>query len=44
MTPITRAHPEQLSLPGQAHVAPGPHDQTGMYVMHQRSAATSDTS
>ena len=24
----------QISLPGQAHVAEGPHDQTGMYVMH----------
>ena len=26
-------HP-QLDLPGQTHVAQGPHDQTGMYVMH----------
>ena len=24
----------QLSLPGQTHMADGPHDQTGMYVMH----------
>ena len=24
----------QISLPGQSHVAEGPHDQTGMYVMH----------
>jgi hypothetical protein len=24
----------QISLPGQALVAVGPHDQTGMYVMH----------
>jgi len=24
----------QLVLPGQAHAAEGPHDQTGMYVMH----------
>ena len=24
----------QLCLPGQAHVAEGPHDQTGMYVIH----------
>lgn len=24
----------QLDLPGQSHVAEGPHDQTGMYVMH----------
>ena len=24
----------QLTLPGQAHTAQGPHDQTGMYVMH----------
>jgi len=34
MAPITRSQPDQLRLPGQAHVAPGPHDQTGMYVMH----------
>lgn len=26
-------HP-QISLPGQTHVAHGPHDQTGMYLMH----------
>jgi hypothetical protein len=24
----------QLNLPGQAHVAEGPHDQSGMYLMH----------
>ena len=24
----------QIRLPGQAHVAEGPHDQTGMYLMH----------
>ena len=24
----------QIRLPGQAHVADGPHDQTGMYLMH----------
>lgn len=24
----------QLELPGQAHVAPGPHDMNGMYLMH----------
>ena len=24
----------QVSLPGQTHVAEGPHDQTGMYLMH----------
>ena len=24
----------QLTLPGQSHTAEGPHDQTGMYVMH----------
>jgi len=24
----------QITLPGQAHAAEGPHDQTGMYVMH----------
>ncbi len=29
------ATPEaQLTLPGQSHTAEGPHDQTGMYVMH----------
>ena len=26
--------PRQICLPGQTHVAEGPHDQTGMYVMH----------
>ncbi|MCW2761057.1 MAG: hemerythrin protein [Marmoricola sp.] len=26
--------PQQLTLPGQGHTAEGPHDQTGMYVMH----------
>ena len=26
--------PEQICLPGQTHVANGPHDQTGMYRMH----------
>lgn len=26
--------PTQISLPGQTHVAEGPHDQTGMYLMH----------
>ena len=26
--------PGQLTLPGQSHTADGPHDQTGMYVMH----------
>ena len=25
----------QLTLPGQSHTAEGPHDQTGMYVMHR---------
>lgn len=29
-----RRHTPQLDLPGQTHVAEGPHDQTGMYVMH----------
>src|SRR3546814_2114133 len=29
----TGDHP-QISLPGQAHVAHGPHDQSGMYLMH----------
>ena len=29
-----RRHSPQLDLPGQTHVAEGPHDQTGMYVMH----------
>lgn len=27
-------HHPQLDLPGQTHVAEGPHDMTGMYVMH----------
>jgi hypothetical protein len=31
---MTTTNPIQISLPGQAHVADGPHDQTGMYVMH----------
>jgi hypothetical protein len=26
--------PQQIDLPGQAHVAEGPHDQSGMYVIH----------
>jgi hypothetical protein len=30
----TTAHRPQLDLPGQAHVAPGPLDMTGMYGMH----------
>ncbi len=30
----TRPLPQQISLPGQAHVAEGPHDQSGMYVVH----------
>ena len=30
----TTAQRRQLTLPGQAHTAEGPHDQTGMYVMH----------
>lgn len=29
-----RTWPRQLTLPGQSHTAEGPHDQTGMYVMH----------
>jgi iron-sulfur cluster repair protein YtfE (RIC family) len=28
------SNPPQLTLPGQSHTAEGPHDQTGMYVMH----------
>jgi hemerythrin-like domain-containing protein len=28
------ANVTQLTLPGQSHTAQGPHDQTGMYVMH----------
>ncbi|MBF4761803.1 hemerythrin domain-containing protein [Nocardioides islandensis] len=27
-------YPEQITLPGQSSVADGPHDQSGMYVMH----------
>ena len=30
----TRQPVRQLTLPGQSHTAEGPHDQTGMYVMH----------
>ena len=30
----TTTHPTQVTLPGQTHTADGPHDQTGMYVMH----------
>jgi Hemerythrin HHE cation binding domain len=30
----TDSYPRQVSLPGQAAVAEGPYDQTGMYVMH----------
>lgn len=30
----TAPHRAQVHLPGQAHVADGPHDQTGMYLMH----------
>lgn len=31
---MTTTHLTQLRLPGQTHVAEGPYDQTGMYVMH----------
>jgi hemerythrin-like domain-containing protein len=35
MSSKTRNAPvAQLTLPGQSHTAEGPHDQTGMYVMH----------
>ncbi|GAB2773550.1 hypothetical protein GCM10027039_38600 [Terrabacter koreensis] len=34
MTTTTPPTHEQVSFPGQAHVAHGPHDQTGMYLMH----------
>ncbi len=30
----TSPNPPQLTLPRQSHTAEGPHDQTGMYVMH----------
>ncbi len=30
----TDTRPAQLDLPGQAHVADGPHDLSGMYLMH----------
>ena len=33
-TETTPSYRPQLTLPGQAHTAEGPHDQTGMYVMH----------
>ena len=32
--PSTTPYRPQLTLPRQAHTAEGPHDQTGMYVMH----------
>jgi hemerythrin-like domain-containing protein len=32
--PTTTTQRPQLTLPGQSHTAEGPHDQTGMYVMH----------
>src|SRR6478735_9399274 len=32
--PAAVPHRPQLDLPGQTHVAEGPLDQTGMYVMH----------
>jgi iron-sulfur cluster repair protein YtfE (RIC family) len=34
MSRDTAPSTRQLTLPGQAHTAQGPHDQTGMYVMH----------
>ncbi len=34
MSHRTQTPPVQLTLPGQSHTAEGPHDQTGMYVMH----------
>ena len=34
MSHRTQAPTAQLTLPGQSHTAEGPHDQTGMYVMH----------
>jgi hemerythrin-like domain-containing protein len=34
MTATSPANPQQVRLPGQAHVAEGPYDQTGMYIMH----------
>jgi len=34
MAPRTNAPIQQLTLPRQTHTAEGPHDQTGMYVMH----------
>ena len=39
MTATSPANPEQVRLPGQAHVAEGPYDQTGMYIMHHARAA-----
>lgn len=33
-TTRTVPNPPQLTLPRQSHTAEGPHDQTGMYVMH----------
>ncbi len=34
MSTTRPAHPTQVALPGQTHVADGPHDHLGMYVMH----------
>lgn len=34
MSSQSTAHPGQVDLPRQTHVADGPHDHTGMYVMH----------
>ena len=34
MTPTSQQAKTQLTLPGQSHTAEGPHDHTGMYVMH----------
>ena len=34
MTPRHTTTPQQVDLPGQTHVADGPHDHSGMYLMH----------
>jgi hemerythrin-like domain-containing protein len=34
MTATETAHPAPISLPGQTHAAPGPHDMSGMYLAH----------
>ena len=39
----TTTQTTQITLPRQTHTAEGPHDQTGMYVMHQADLQTDRT-